>query len=62
MQRVFSKFARNLVRFKLESNDADKVAIALSGGPDSIALAALTARWHQQSHPTIVSFVAFRIK
>lgn len=58
MQRVFSKFARILGRFKLECGDADKVAIALSGGPDSIALAALTARWHQQSHPTTVSFVA----
>ncbi len=53
--RVYNCFARSLSRFKLQPNEADKVALAISGGPDSIALAALAARWHQQDRVVTVS-------
>lgn len=32
-------------KLKVPKEEADKVAIAFSGGPDSTALAALTAHW-----------------
>lgn len=54
MQRLFQRFLRNLQRSKVREEHADAVAIALSGGPDSMALAAMTALWHKQTSPSTV--------
>lgn len=55
MHRVYGRFIRSLQRLKVPNGDADKVAVALSGGPDSMALVALVAQWHQLSPVPSVS-------
>lgn len=55
MQGLFQRFLRNLQRSKVREEHAHAVAIALSGGPDSMALAAMTALWHKNSSPSTVS-------
>lgn len=46
---LYGHFARKLASCNIDPRGAGRVAVALSGGPDSTALAALTARWHQDS-------------
>lgn len=55
MNRLLPRFAKSLRVCKVHPPDATSVAIALSGGPDSVALAALAARWHQDAAAGTVS-------
>jgi asparagine synthetase B (glutamine-hydrolysing) len=47
--QLYRRFVRQLRLLKVPPRNSDAVAVALSGGPDSTALAAMTARWHKDT-------------
>jgi tRNA(Ile)-lysidine synthetase-like protein len=49
MTALFRSFARALRAARVREGEAGRVAVALSGGPDSLALADLAAEWHARA-------------
>jgi tRNA(Ile)-lysidine synthetase-like protein len=49
MTSLFRSFARALRAARVREAEAGRVAVALSGGPDSLALADLAAEWHARA-------------